>query len=89
LRGVRGSMNAFRKALVKLAFEKLDKDGNGHIDIHDIKNVYDASKHPAVIQGKKTIEEILTEFLETFEAHHDMSHNWKPDGIVTYNEFTE
>lgn len=29
LRGVRGCMNPFRKSLVKLAFNKLDKDGNG------------------------------------------------------------
>jgi len=41
------------------------------------------------VQGKKTIDEVLTEFLETFEVHHDITHNWKPDGIVTFDEFIE
>jgi Ca2+-binding EF-hand superfamily protein len=89
LYGVRGPMNAFRKAIVMQAFEKLDRDGSGHIDIHDIRGVYDASQHPEVKQRKKTEDEILTEFLETFEMNHDMSHNWQPDGIVTKEEFTE
>jgi hypothetical protein len=32
----------------------------------DIKGVYNASRHPDVIAGKKTEEEILYEFLQTF-----------------------
>jgi hypothetical protein len=48
----------------------MDKDGNGQLDINDIKGTYNASKHPDVIQGKKTEAEVLGEFLETFEDHH-------------------
>jgi hypothetical protein len=33
--------------------------------------VYDASRHPDVKTGKKTEDEILIEFLETFEMHHN------------------
>jgi Ca2+-binding EF-hand superfamily protein len=40
--------------LVKKAFQKLDKDGSGVVDIEDIKDVYNTSKHPDVISGKKT-----------------------------------
>jgi Ca2+-binding EF-hand superfamily protein len=36
------------------AFNKLDKNGNGWIDIDDIRGVYDAKKHPDVLQGKKS-----------------------------------
>jgi Ca2+-binding EF-hand superfamily protein len=43
-----------RLALVKKAFIKLDKDGSGIVDIDDIKDVYNASRHPDVISGKKT-----------------------------------
>jgi Ca2+-binding EF-hand superfamily protein len=89
LYGVRGPMNAFRKAIVMQAFEKLDKDGSGIIELVDIKGVYDASQHPEVKQRKKTEDEILTEFLETFEMNHDMTHNWKPDVKVTKDEFIE
>lgn len=82
-------MNNFRKLLVQKAFKKLDIDNNGQIDIRDIKNIYDTSRHPSVVQGKKTPDEVLEEFLTTFEAHHDMAHNWRPDGIITPNEFEE
>lgn len=41
------------------AFDVLDKDKSGFIDITDIKGTYNASKHPDVIAGKKTEDEIL------------------------------
>ena len=52
---------------MKAAFDKLDRDGSGVIDINDIKGVYNARNHPDVKSGKKTEDEILGEFLETFE----------------------
>ena len=47
-------MNQARKAIVMKAFNKMDKDGSGMIDIEDIRGVYTADKHPDVIAGKKT-----------------------------------
>ena len=47
----------------------MDKNGNGNIEVDDIKGVYNASKHPDVKSGKKTEDEILGEFLDTFEFH--------------------
>jgi Ca2+-binding EF-hand superfamily protein len=67
VRGVRGPMNSFRQNIVKAAFKKLDKDGSGVIDMNDIKGVYNASNHPEVKSGKKSEDDILGEFLETFE----------------------
>jgi Ca2+-binding EF-hand superfamily protein len=72
IRGVRGTMNAFRKMLVQKAFTIMDKDKSGVIDINDIKGVYNAKFHPDVKAGKRTEEEILGEFLETFETHHSV-----------------
>lgn len=69
IRVVRGDMNEMRTALVHKAFEVLDKDGNGYVDFRDICETYDASKSPAVIDGRKTEQQVLTEFLETFEVH--------------------
>lgn len=68
LRGVRGSMNEFRKGLSKRAFKVMDKDGSGIIDIDDIRQRYNAKQHPDVKSGKKTEDEILFEFIDTFEA---------------------
>lgn len=67
----------------------MDKDGNGYIDINDIKGVYTADKHPEVISGKKTEQQILQEFLETFEMHHSQRMNGAPDHVVTKEEFIE
>jgi Ca2+-binding EF-hand superfamily protein len=89
LRAIRGPMNANRKAIVAKAFAIMDKDGNGYLDYNDIKGVYNAKHHPDVINGKKTEQQILQEFLETFEAAHNMRNNDAPDHIVTKDEFDE
>lgn len=59
IRAVRGPMNMARKKMVAQAFKKLDKDGNGWIDINDVRGVYKADKHPDVKSGKKTEDQIL------------------------------
>jgi Ca2+-binding EF-hand superfamily protein len=89
LREIRGPMNQVRINLVKKAFEKLDKDGSGVVDINDIKGVYNATKHPDVKSGKKTEDEVLMEFLETFETHHNVLSGKARDSSVTWDEFIE
>ena len=73
LRAVRGPMGPGRAALVKRAFQIVDKNGNGVIEVDDIKASYNAKKHPDVLQGKRTEDSVLIEFLETFEAHHNLA----------------
>jgi len=89
LRGVVGEMNQFRKNLVKKAFDKLDANKNGVVEIDDIKGVYNAKNHPDVKLGKKTEEEVLSEFLDTFELHYALSHPGSRDKIITFDEFIE
>lgn len=67
LRYIRGNMNQFRKNLVKKAFDKIDQNRSGEITVEDLHGVYNAAKHPDVINGKKTEDEILMEYLDTFE----------------------
>jgi hypothetical protein len=89
IRVVVGPMNQFRTQIVLKAFKKIDYNGDGVLDINDIKGKYDASKHPDVKSGKKTENEVLKEFLETFEMHHNVMHGGKSDGMVTPDEFVE
>ena len=89
LRTIRGVMNAGRKKLVQQAFNKMDRDGNGWLDINDIKGVYTAKTHPDVLAGRKSEEQVLMDFLETFETHHSIRNNDAPDHIVTKEEFEE
>lgn len=89
VRIIRGDLTPNRLALVKKAYNKLDKDGSGIVDIEDIKDVYNTSKHPDFISGKKTKDQILVEFLETFEMHHNVMNGTQADGQITLDEFVE
>lgn len=89
LRTLRGEMNQFRKNLAMQAFHIMDKNGNGIIELSDIKGVYNATKHPDVIAGKKSEDEILFEFLDTFEIHHTPDISNDRDGEVTKEEWIE
>jgi Ca2+-binding EF-hand superfamily protein len=90
---IKGEINPFRQSLIKKAFTKLDDNKNGFLEASDVKSVYNAAKHPDVIKKKKTEEEVLQDFLETFEAHRSMSKNDDKsklkDGRVTFNEFLD
>jgi Ca2+-binding EF-hand superfamily protein len=64
-----GEMNKYRQDLAMRAFSIMDKDGNGVIDINDIRGTYNAKFHPEVMEGKKTEDEVLFDFLDTFDYH--------------------
>ena len=89
IRVVVGPLNQFRTQIVVKAYKIIDYNGDGQLDINDIKGKYNATKHPDVKSGKKTEDEVLKEFLETFEMHHNVMHGTKSDGIVTLDEFIE
>lgn len=80
LLGVRGELNDRRKQMVLMAFEVLDADKSGIVDITDISAKYSADKHPDVIAGRRTKEDVLREFLDTFDSGDK-------DGQVTPQEF--
>ena len=52
------------------------------VDIDDIRDVYNADRHPDLIAGKRTAESVLKEFLLNFEGP-----NGDKDGTVTEDEF--
>lgn len=89
MRSVVGEMNPFRKQLVRRAFDKLDGNGNGIIELDDIKKVYNAKFHPEVKSGKKTEDEVLGEFLDTFELHHSLKNPNDKDRKINIKEFYE
>ena len=65
----------------------MDADRSGIIEISDVKQFYDASRHPDVKAGRRTADDILDEFLETFELHHALEGT--VDHKVTQEEFME
>jgi len=89
LRGVRGEMNQFRVNFCKKAFAIMDKDRSGVLNIEDIKQSYNAKMHPDVKSGKKTEDDILMEFLDTFEMHYSLNHEGSRDGNISMDEWIE
>merc|ERR1712083_241211 len=71
------------------AFKVMDVQNDGVINMKDIKHLYNAKKHPDVIAGKKTEDEVLYEFLETFDTHHQNSKDDIKDASVTPEEWIE
>lgn len=93
LRNVKGPMNDKRKTVVKRAFDKLDMDKSSLIETNEIKKHFNPSRHPDVKAGTKTEDEVILDFISTFEAHQSMSKNDNKsklrDGKVTLNEFLD
>ncbi|MEY3238541.1 MAG: hypothetical protein RI883_2642 [Bacteroidota bacterium] len=68
--------------MVIKAFKKLDRDNSGVVEINDLKGVYNAKQHPDVKSGRKTEDEILAEFLDTFEIHYSILDKKSRDGRI-------
>ena len=82
LRAIRGELNERRLDMVHQAYKVLDKDGSGQVTIEDIKIAYDVSFHPDFQSGRKTRDEVLSDFMQVWETH-------KRDHIVTIEEFED
>ncbi len=68
--------------MVDRAFSILDKNGSGQIQASDIANVYDSSRNPEVIEGKKTHDQVLNEFLNSFDGLRG-----NKDGVISKQEW--
>ena len=84
LRGLRDSLTERRAAMVERAFCLMDRDGSGVIEAGDIAHLYDVSQHREFIEGTKTKEEILDDFLNSFDGVKGNN-----DGKVTKEEWYE
>ena len=64
-------MNNSRKELVRRAFQKLDKTGDGVVTVQDLHGVYNVKKHPKYISGEWTEDQCLKQFLDSFDSPND------------------
>ena len=85
LKAVVGSLSLQRKNAVDQAWEKLARS-RGCLDLNELKDSFHAYKHPYFRSGKKTQEEVMLDFIDTFEVHHRILTSSKE---VTYEEFIE
>jgi len=82
LKGLRGPMSERRRKLVDMAYDVVDKNGDEQVTVEDLKDVYDCSNHPGILDGSTTIEAVLQHFV-------DMWDQGDKDGKVTREEFAE
>lgn len=65
-------LNDKRRQAVQNAFWRLDTAKTGKLDMLVLRDMFRAERHPDVQQGRRTDDQVLIEFLETFEAHHTL-----------------
>ncbi|KAM6291031.1 calcyphosin-2 [Porphyrio hochstetteri] len=82
-RAIFGEMNEYRKAFVRKAYMKLDFNKTGSVPMVDISKCYCAKKHPLVLAGKATADEIQSSFLET------LGESCSNPSEVAYSEFED
>eukprot|EP00756_Hemistasia_phaeocysticola_P052632 Hpha_TRINITY_DN27899_c0_g1::TRINITY_DN27899_c0_g1_i1::g.194061::m.194061 len=81
LRAIRGVMNPWRRQLVDMAFGELDPSGDGLVTFAEAKRLFNSESHPDVVNGEKTQEEALAEFITGWDKDGD--------GTISREEFLE
>ena len=90
LRAIVGEMNQRRREICTQAFNVLDESLDGVIELSEIKRIYNAKRHPDVLDGKRTEDEVLCDFLDTFEFHYALRYGDKcKDRRITLDEWLE
>jgi Ca2+-binding EF-hand superfamily protein len=82
LSGLKDELSERRLNMVKKAFHMLDRDGSGKITISDLQGIYDVSMNPEFLEGRKSRDQILGEFLDNFQGSRGNS-----DGVIEWQEF--
>ncbi|MGH0122574.1 UNVERIFIED_CONTAM: hypothetical protein FKN15_033665, partial [Acipenser sinensis] len=78
-----GEMSEYRKAFVRKAYMKLDPNKTGNIAVIDIKKFYCAKRHPKVLSGEATEEQLRAAFVETMQEF------CRDSSAVSYTEFED
>lgn len=82
VRGIRPAMAMARRDLVMQAYQLLDVDQSGVVTLKEVQSLYDASRHPEVLAGKKTVEEVVAEFMASWDRDGD--HRITPAEFIEY-----
>ena len=74
-------MSQLRLNVINMAFQKLDKTRDGKISCEDLANVYNVKQHPKFQNGELTEQQVLAQFLDSFEVSQHK------DGIVSFIQY--
>lgn len=66
--GLRDPLSSRKQKVVDRAFEKLDSQRQGKLKLYDIVEIMDVSSNAEYVAGKKSREQLISEFLEAFDG---------------------
>ena len=86
-----GKFSESRRNLVNSAFNKLDTTRKGVLNMNIIRGGFIPKGHPDVVNGKKTEQEVLAEFLDNFDYHFNLLNQGRnpDDEEITNQEFID
>ena len=84
-----GEININRQKIIQKVFNIFNKDQNGKVSINEIKQKYNISRHPYVINHLKTPEEVFYDFADSVEICKDYKNivNLENDDLLSYENF--
>lgn len=83
LRGVRGPLTQQRRLkAIRAAYARLGSGSSAVVTLGDVVNKYDASKHPAVVAGSRSKDDVLREFAADWDRA-------SRDDVISEEEFVE
>jgi hypothetical protein len=68
-----GDLNNYRLNIIRQAFTALDVDKSGHLDLNEVKSIFNPTRHPDVVSGTRSVEDVRQEFFDMFTTHHNIS----------------
>jgi Ca2+-binding EF-hand superfamily protein len=60
-------MSKARLNVINQAFDKLDKTKDGVVTVEDLRLLYNVEHHPKYKSGQMTRDQILKQFMDTFQ----------------------
>ena len=80
-----GQMRNGRRNVVQKVFDNFNKNEQGEVSMSEIKQKYNAGRHPDVINGRKSREEEFGDFLDKLEIFREYNDNLKMSYSTTMN----
>ena len=89
IQGVIGPLSPLRKRLTEEAFDHLDKDGSKRLEMREVKEMFEGTRHPECLSGEKTAEQCKFEFLNLFKQYQNASNGFKGEASISLQDFTQ
>ena len=85
LKDISGNFSQNKEIIIRKVFESFNKDSSGNVDLNKIKILFNATRHPDVLSGKKNRAEVYGEFLENLETYKDYLENMRGSYITVFS----